>query len=104
MTTAYEIPLTPEPQTFQIALVNVTYTMTVVWNTANASWMIGIADASGNPILQGIPMVTGADLLQQYAYLGFGFALVCQTDNSPTTVPTFADLGTTGHLYALTQP
>jgi hypothetical protein len=101
MTTAYEIPLTPEPQSFQIALVGVTYSMTVVWNTVNASWMIDIADASGNPILSGIPMVTGADLLQQFAYLGFNFRLVCQTDNAPNVVPTFADLGATGHLYAL---
>lgn len=102
MTTAYEVPLTPEPQKFQIALVNLTYTVTVVWNTANASWMIDIADASGNPILQGIPMVTGADLLQQFAYLNFGFQLIAQTDNAVDVVPTFADLGTTGHLYAVT--
>jgi len=101
MMTAYEVPLTPEPQTFQIALVNVTYTMTVWWNVVSASWMIDIADASGNPILTGIPMVTGADLLEQYAYLGFNFQLVAQTDNAPDVVPTFADLGSTGNLYAL---
>lgn len=103
MTTAYEVPLTPEPQTFQIALVNVTYGMTVWWNVVNVSWMIDIYDASGNPILTGIPMVTGTDLLQQFAYLRFGFALIAQTDNAPDIVPTFADLGSTGHLYALTS-
>jgi hypothetical protein len=101
MSTYLEIPLSPNPQSFQIALVNVTYGMTVVWNVVNASWMVDISDASGNPILQGIPMITGADLLGQYAYLSFGFKLVCQTDNAPDVVPTFADLGTTGHLYVI---
>ncbi|MFM0044128.1 phage baseplate plug family protein [Paraburkholderia sediminicola] len=104
MTTHYEIPLSPEPQTFTIALAGTTYGFTVGWNAPNASWMIDIADASGNPILSGIPMVTGADLLEQYGYLSFGFALVAQTDNAPDVVPTFATLGQTSHLYAITNP
>lgn len=101
MTTYYEIPLSAQPQTFYITLVGVQYQFLVVWNAVNSSWMINISDASGNPILSGIPMVTGADLLEQYAYLNLGFALVAQTDNAPDVVPTFADLGTTGHLYAI---
>lgn len=101
MTTAYEIPLSAEPQTFNIPIAGTTYGFTVRWNIPNASWMIDISDSSGNPILTSIPMVTGADLLAQYAYLGFGFQLVCQTDNSPDAVPTYTNLGTTGHLYAL---
>lgn len=104
MTTYYEIPLSPQPQTFNIALAGVTYGFTVRWNVPNASWVIDISDASGNPLVSGIPMVTGADLLEQYGYLGLNFALVAQTDNSPDTVPTFDDLGTTGHLYAITNP
>jgi hypothetical protein len=102
MTTAYEIPLSAEPQTFNISIAGTTYALTVRWNVPNASWVIDIANSSGSPILSGIPMVTGADLLEQFQYLGFGFQLVCQTDNSPDTVPTFDDLGTTAHLYALT--
>jgi hypothetical protein len=102
MTTVYEIPLSPQPQTFGITLAGTTYGFDVHWNVQNASWMIDIADASGNPIVSGIPMVTGADLLEQYSYLGFQFALVAQTDNSPDTVPTFDTLGTTSHLYAIT--
>jgi hypothetical protein len=101
MTTAYEIPLSPDPQTFNIALGGVTYGLNVTWNVPNASWIIDIADASGNPIVSGIPMVTGADLLEQYSYLSFGFALVAQTDNAPDVVPTFATMGQTSHLYAI---
>lgn len=102
MTTAYEIPLSAEPQTFKIPIGGTTYGLTVRWNVPNASWIIDIADASGNPIVSGIPMVTGADLLEQFGYLSFGFQLIAQTDNSPDTVPTFDAMGTTAHLYAVT--
>lgn len=101
MTTAYEIPLSPEPQTFSIALAGTTYDFNVQWNVQNASWIIDISDASGNPIVSGIPMVTGVDLLEQYAYLGLKFKLIAQTDNAPDTVPAFGNLGTTAHLYAI---
>lgn len=101
MSTPYEIPLSPQPQMFGIAIAGTTYTLTATWNWVNASWIINIADSSGNPILSGIPMVTGADLLEQFGYLNFGFQLIAQTDNAPDVVPTFADLGTTGHLYAI---
>jgi hypothetical protein len=99
MTTYYEIPLSPTPQTFNISLAGVTYKCTVKWNWVSACWVIDIADATGTPMISGIPMVTGANLLEQYAYLGFGGSLVAQTDNAPDVVPTFDDLGSTGHLY-----
>jgi hypothetical protein len=102
MTTFFEIPLSPQPETFSIALAGVTYGFTVTWNVPNASWIIDISGASGNPIVSGIPMVTGCDLLEQFGYLGFQFALVAQTDNSPDTVPAFDNLGATSHLYAIT--
>lgn len=102
MTTAYEIPLSAEPQAFNIPLAGTTYGFNVQWNVQNASWIIDIADASGNPIVSGIPMVTGADLLEQFGYLGFQFKMFAQTDNDPDVVPTFDSLGTTGHLYVTT--
>lgn len=101
MTTYYEIPTQPQPQAFQITLVGVLYGFTVKWNVPNESWVIDIADGSDNPILSGVPMVTGADLLEQFDYLNFGFQLVCQTDNNPDAVPTYSNLGSSGHLYAI---
>ncbi|MBN3848619.1 hypothetical protein G3N58_17580 [Paraburkholderia sp. Ac-20342] len=102
MTTYYEIPLSAQPQTFTIALGGTTYGFNVQWNAQNAAWTIDISDASGNAIVTGIPMVTGCNLLEQFDYLGFEFALVAQTDSSPDTVPTYDTLGTTSHLYAIT--
>lgn len=101
--TAYEIPLSAKPQTFSIALGGVTYKMTLRWNVPASAWMLDIADATGNALVGSIPLVTGVDLLGQYAYLGFTGKLVVQTDHDPDSVPTFDNIGTTGHLYFLTS-
>jgi len=97
--TTFEIPLIASPQTLSIVLAGVPYQLRVVWNQANGSWVMDIADTNGVPILQGIPLVTGADLLEQFGYLNFGGSLIVQTDNAPNSVPTFKNLGDTGHLY-----
>ncbi|MGO9474226.1 MAG: phage baseplate plug protein [Rhodomicrobium sp.] len=104
MTTAYEIPLQPNAQTFTIPLAGVTYDMTLHWCDSNQTWVLDIADANGDALVQGIPLVTGADLLAQYGYLGFGGALECQTDDDSYAVPTYGNLGQTSHLYFLTNP
>lgn len=58
-------------------------------------WMLDIADTAETPILQGIPLVDGADLLSQYRYL---------TNLPPgvlsvNTVATFLNLGIAAKLY-----
>ncbi|EHK8616480.1 hypothetical protein KCD24_004121, partial [Salmonella enterica subsp. enterica serovar Mississippi] len=51
----------------------------------------------------GIPLVTGADLLAQYAYMGLGFKLVVMCDDSTQDYPTKTDLGGRSHLLVLTE-
>ena len=99
--TVYEIPLSPTPQTSQISLAGTVYTLTLYWADP-FGWFLNIADASGNSILNGVPLVTGADLLAQYAYLGFGGQLIVQGDSDLTAVPTFDSLATVGRLYFVT--
>jgi hypothetical protein len=99
MSTAYEIPLTAVAQDFTIALGGVTYTLTVFWNRAATCWMLNIADALGAPLVMGIPLITGTDLLRQYAYLGISGSLVVQTDYAVDNIPTIDNLGTDSHLY-----
>lgn len=93
------IPLQPTNQTFQITLAGTQYTFTVRWNDANQAWTLDIADANQNPIISGIPIVTGGDLLAPYGYLNFGGKLIAQTTNDTDAVPTLANLGTTGNLF-----
>ncbi|WP_074550758.1 hypothetical protein [Dyella sp. AtDHG13] len=98
----YEIPLSGQAQSFQTTIANVTYTLTLIWRDAASEWVLDIADANGNPLVQGIPLVTGCDLLAQYGYVGFGFQLWVATDGDPDAVPTYDNLGTQSHLYAVT--
>ncbi len=100
----FEIPLTSTPQTFTISLSGTEYRLTVQWRNADgAGWILDIADTSNNPIIEGIPLVTGVNLLEQYAYLGFTGVLWVQTTADPDAVPTFDNLGVGSHLYWYTE-
>ena len=95
--TTTEIPLIAAPQTLKITLGGVIYTLTLVYR---GMWVMDIADAVGNPIVCGIALVTGADLLAQLSYLGIGGIMQVQSDGvNPDSVPTFSNLGQQAHLY-----
>jgi hypothetical protein len=100
----FQIPfVTPAlPQSMQISLNGVTYTIKVRWCGPANCWTMDLSDASNNPIVQGIPLITGCDLLEQFAYLDLGFSLACQTANDTDAVPTFANLGQAGNLFVAT--
>ena len=96
----FEIPTLPAtPQKFSISLSGLSRQLRFTWCQAALCWIIDIADENGVPILAGVPIVTGADLLEQFAYLGIGGAMIAQTDHDADAVPTFDDLGLTGHLF-----
>jgi len=101
MSTIFEIPLdVGTPQQFVITLSQVDYLLTLRYrNVSEGGWTLDIADTSGNSIIEGIPLVTGCDLLEQYRHLGFAGALRVQTTNDPDAVPTFENLGAAGKLY-----
>ncbi len=71
-------------------------------NVPEGGWVLDIADVDGNPIAFGLPLVTGHDLLGQYAYLGIAGELVVQSDADIYAPPTFDNLGTESHLYFVT--
>lgn len=99
----FQVPLIAAPQKFQVTLGGSNYILTALYrNVDGGGWTIDLADTAGNPILQGIPLVTGVDLLAQYDYLNFGGSLWVQTTSDPDAVPTFENLGTDGILYWVT--
>lgn len=99
MSQAFVIPLSAPPQAFTCALNGVTYQLTVTWRNAAPGWFLDIADDQGNPIVGGIPFVTGSDLLAQYEYLGIGGELIVASSNGVDAPPTFDNLGTGCLLY-----
>ncbi|MFV8849811.1 phage baseplate plug family protein [Serratia fonticola] len=97
-----EIPLTPTAQQFAIQLAGVQYQMTLIWRDA-AGWVLDIANNDRTPLIQGIPLVAGADLLAQYRYLGIGGALFVVSDPNVLFPPTKDNLGIECHLYFLVE-
>lgn len=104
MSTVLKIPTSPQSQQFSITLGTVTYNVTLKWNYIANAWVLDFADIDNNPILQGVPLITGADLLEQYAYLNFAGQLIAQTDNNPDLPPSYATLGSDANLYFVTNP
>lgn len=103
--TTFILPLLNVPQTFDIALAGVNYTMTCKWNAApDAGWVLDLADSdSGVPIVANVPLITGADCLEGLAYLGIRGQLIVFTDGDELAVPTLENLGVESNLYFQTD-
>ena len=99
----YEIPLQPTNQNLKVSILGITYIIrTYYCDIQYGGWVLDISDNLGNPILQGVPLITGNNLLDQYGYLGLGFGLAVVSDGDAMAVPVFNDLGVNGHLYVVT--
>jgi hypothetical protein len=102
--TVSEIPLISAQQTFTMLINGINYTFTFAYrDVEDGGWTMDIADAVGNSIIGGIPLVTGSNLLEQYSYLGIllpGQALFVASDGQQAdAVPTYTNLGAQSHLY-----
>jgi len=96
----FKIPLLNVPQDFTITLSNRELRMVSKWNDEGKIWVIDIYDGeTAQPIVVNIPMVTGADLLEQYKYLGLNGRLVVFTSGDEEEVPTLENLGVESNLY-----
>ena len=99
---AYEIPLINKTQSLRISLNSVYYRLRVYWNSYSNNWNIDILSDNNISILCGLPLVSNVDLLEQHRHLNLGGRLIAQTDGADAP-PTYANLGTTGHLYFVTM-
>lgn len=103
MSTTYEFPLRAEAQLIQIQLGEVEYRVRFGWgDTSDGGWFIDIADAEGTPILRGLPLTAGEDVLQQFNYLGIGGKIRVQSDGDGLIEPTYANLGSNGKVLFIT--
>lgn len=97
----YTIPVTNDPQTFQISLAEKNYICTCKFNSAaDGGWVLDFLDFdTSEPIVANIPLITGTNLLAGLDYLGFGGKLYVKTDGSDYAVPTYENLGVESFLY-----
>lgn len=98
-----EIPLSPQPQTFLITLSGQQYRLTFRWNADPqlGGWFMDIQNNQGALLLGGAPLITGANILEQYDYLGIGGSIIVQTDHTTDDVPTYENLGINSHVFYL---
>ena len=109
MTTIVEIPTrSGRPFSEIVSWNGVNYLLIFNFNNPTQCWMLDIWDNDQNlPVLNGIALVTGCDVLEQYAYLevAANAAIEVMTQGpfvSPDTIPNFDNLGGDGHVYLLT--
>jgi hypothetical protein len=110
MATTVEILTQPGPPFRERVTINdLTYTIRFSWNNRANCWSMEFWDAGNSfRVLCGVALVTGADLLEQFAYLPLGAhailtAMTIGPALSPDTMPNATNLGIDGHLY-LTTP
>jgi hypothetical protein len=108
--TIIEIPVIPSrAQSFRITLNNNDYLFALNWNRMSNCWILNISDpTSGEKILMGIPLVTGADLLEQFPYEtigenGYLLVYTAAIGTPPDSVPTFDNLGVEGRLFYISK-
>jgi hypothetical protein len=97
------IPLSGNTESFSIFLNSVQYNINVIWNKWSQLWQLDINDAKNNPILSGIPLVAGVDLLAPYPDLKFGGQLIAANVVQPSVPPSFTDLGVNSYLFFTTS-
>jgi hypothetical protein len=97
-----EIPLTPEPQIFSIQFGQKSYRLRFAYaNVVDGGWFLDVFDDDNNPLVCGIPLITGLDLLAPYYYLEIPAMLILVNKTKPFQVPAFEELGTVARLYAV---
>jgi hypothetical protein len=99
-TTAYKVPFTPEALRMEVSLGGVFYIFKTYWNVPMGCWILDIYDDVELPMVRGIPLVTGGDLVEQFEYLGFGgMLLIWSTEGPWHALPSFTSLGENTNVY-----
>lgn len=95
------IPFSNTPQDFSISIGDRDYNIIIKYNFAlDGCWLIDIYDdLTGVALICSIPLITGADLLEQYAYVGLKAKLIVYTDGDITAIPTIDNLGIDSNVY-----
>ena len=98
------IPLTNVPQRFTIQLSGVAYIITCKWNPEAPAWVLEFADEVTNQVLlTNVPLVAGADLLEQFKHVGIPGKLLVYTDGDEFAPPTLENLGQEANLYYVAE-
>jgi hypothetical protein len=95
---AYILPFTSQPgQSFNttgtIDGKTLTLQLTADYNEMALYWVLTVSDRLGNLLLSSIPLITGANVLGQYAYLAIGSMFVINASGVAMDSPDAENLG-----------
>ena len=91
----FNIPLMVINQRFNVSIGNNTYKLQLIYR-AN-KWFLDIFDVQNTPLICGLPLVMGDNLLIQHQHVISGSLLVMNTNENEQQ--SFTDLGTNITLY-----
>ena len=96
-----EIPLNSNPeQLFSISLNSQTFDVRVLYNHRADVWTMTFS-IEGSPVLSGVPLVSGVNILEQYDIGISNLFLINVADAQANT--SIDDLGTSSRLFVLTD-
>ncbi len=103
--TVYKIPLTNTPQRFETTIGGRSVILKSRWFDAMQMWVLSILDSDTEEVLlNDMPMVTGADLLAQFRYLGIPGSLYVVGAGDDDAPASLDNLGETVDLYHIIDP
>lgn len=96
----FELELIEGAQTFTAALDGDLYDFTLLYREARdgGGWFVDIVK-NGHEAIRGLPVILYTDLLEQYAYRGFGHLAVDIDGETSPRRPVYADMGSKLHFY-----
>lgn len=100
----YRIPLTNEPQRFDMDIGELSLTLTAVWNGELPAWELTALNVNTSEYLfTSLPLVTGTDLMSQFKHLGIDGILFTTTLGDTDAPPTLENMGIQAFLYYLLE-
>ncbi len=89
----YVIPLSTGAQQFTIKLGENALQIRLVWREAQGGgWFMDLSDTDGTPVLSGLALRCGHDLLEEHVHLGLG-KLTVSLDGKSDSDPVYEDMG-----------
>lgn len=99
----FEFPLSPNAQQMTVPIGEKEFTFRFAWSDSPAGgWFIDISSLDGTPLVRGLPLTAGENVLQQFDHLGIGGEIHVQTDADPLAEPTYENLGLNGRVFLVT--
>jgi hypothetical protein len=100
--TVYSLPVKPYPVKFRTMVNDTDYWFATQYREADeAGWVLDILNANENPLIMGIALVSGLDLMWQYHHMALDFSLVMSCRENRGT-PTYESLGSQDELLLVT--